>query len=95
MSSEVASFGELLRAIRLGHNLYQRDIEDLTRQIAEREDSPDFIVRNFQLSSIEHGHSLPKPGKLLALAEIYGLSREQLTKLWAATRPRGVSQEPG
>jgi transcriptional regulator with XRE-family HTH domain len=81
----ISSFGEHLRCIRFDRNLSQLDVGDLSRQIADREGSPDFIIRNSQLSAIEHDRALPGPAKLLTLAEIYGLSREQLVKLWAMT----------
>jgi len=80
------SLGRGLRKVRLVLDLTQTDVELLSREIADREGCPDFVVRNFQLSSIEHGHSLPGPGKLMAPAEIYGLTREQLMKLWATIR---------
>jgi len=93
--NEMITFGEQLRAIRLGFNLTQLDVEDLSREIADRDGCQDFIVRNAQLSSIEHGRSLPGPAKLLTLAAIYGLTVNQLMTLWAAIKPRGDSREAG
>lgn len=80
------SFGEQLRAIRFALNLTQIDVWLLSEEIAKREGSADFVVGNSRLSSIENGHALPGPAKLLALGEIYGLTREQLTKLWATIK---------
>lgn len=94
MSSGAASnpsFGELLRSIRSSRNLFQVDVELLSREIAPREACPNFIVSNCRLSAIENGHALPGPGKLLALAEIYGLTSKQLTKLWSTIKPRWSS----
>jgi transcriptional regulator with XRE-family HTH domain len=82
----ISSLGEKLRAMRSALDLTQIDVEFLSREIADREACPDFIVRNAQLSSIEHGHSLPGPGKLLALAEIYGLNIEQVMRSWATIK---------
>ena len=80
--------GHQLRQIRVAHELKQVDVEFLTREIAEREDNPDFVVSNSRLSAIEHGHVRPGTGKLLALGEIYNLTREDLMKLWSTIKPR-------
>jgi transcriptional regulator with XRE-family HTH domain len=81
--------GVRLRQIRDAHELQQVDVEVISRRIADREGCPDFVVSNSRLSAIEHDRALPGPGKLLTLGEIYGLSREQLMKLWATTNARG------
>jgi transcriptional regulator with XRE-family HTH domain len=88
MTAHVA-FGRRLREVRLAHELTQVDVEFLSREIADRQGNPDFIIRNSQLSAIEHDRTLPGPGKLLALADIYGLTVDQLMKLWATTNTQG------
>lgn len=88
-------FGDQLRAIRLAFNLTQIDVWLLSDEIAKREGRADFIIRNSQLSSIENGHALPGPAKLLALGEIYGLTLEQLVKLWATTNLHREPQQTG
>jgi transcriptional regulator with XRE-family HTH domain len=81
-------FGERLRLVRLALGLKQLDVEDLSWGIAKREGSYTFRVSNSRLSAIEHGHAFPGPAKLLALGEIYGLTLEQLIKLWASIAPQ-------
>lgn len=93
MTSQIDSFGEQLRAIRLALKLTQIDVWLLSDDIAKREGTEDFIVSNTRLSAIEQGHALPGPAKLLALAEIYGLTREQLVKLWATINRGKEGQE--
>ena len=95
MNHEIDSFGAQLRAIRLGSNLTQIEVWLLTEEIAKREGSKDFAVGNCRLSLIENGHALPGPAKLLALGVIYGLTREQLTKLWAAIKRHRETQQGG
>src|SRR6476646_5652617 len=86
--SVTCHLGELLRAIRQQHGLKQLDVEGLSREIAGREQSADFVVTNWRLSAIENGRALPGPAKLLALAQIYGLDVQGLVKLWATKRKR-------
>ena len=83
----LSSFGGRLREIRLELDLKQLDVKALSWDIAEREGSSSFCISNSRLSAIEHGHALPGPAKLLALGEIYGLTLEQLIKLWATINP--------
>ena len=77
------AFGEALRSVRHARNLTQREVEELTLEVAARQGSSDFIVRNSQLSAYEHGRALPGPGKLVSLAAIHDLTRDDLVSLWA------------
>ena len=81
-------FGEQLRSHRKRRNMTQRGVEARTREFAAHQDSQEFIVRNAQLSAFEHGRSLPSAGKLLGLAEVYGLGLQELTSLWATVDRR-------
>lgn len=76
-------FCEQLRSHRKRRNLTQREVEVRTREFAAHQGSQEFVVRNTQLSAFEHGRSLPSAGKLLGLAEVYGLGLQELTSLWA------------
>ena len=77
-----AAFGEALRNIRFTRNLTQQNVEELTLEVAARQGNSDFIVRNSQLSAYEHGRALPGPGKLVSLAAVYDLTRDDLMSLW-------------
>ena len=65
------SVGRRLREFRSGRSLTQRDVETLSRQIADGKDHADYFISAGRLSQIENSNSLPSPHKIAALSTIY------------------------
>ena len=78
------SIAQRLRRARLERGMSLQGVEDASRAITERQGNRDFLLYKARLSQIEHG-SQPGPAKVLALAEIYGLTTKEMMQLWSRT----------
>src|SRR5262249_42691638 len=58
--------------IRLG--ITTREIESLSRKVAEKEGNEEFIVSHARITQIENGVSTPSLFKLFSLGAIYGVA---------------------
>lgn len=65
------SVGRRLREFRSERSLTQRDVETLSRKIADGKDHADYFISAGRLSQIENSNSLPSPHKIAALSTIY------------------------
>jgi transcriptional regulator with XRE-family HTH domain len=73
--------GQRLRAARELVRLSLRDVETLSRDIAEQRENPDYYIAHASLADIENGKSAPTIYKLYSLSVIYGQRYDKLAAL--------------
>src|SRR5262245_14596852 len=74
----VAGAAERLRKLRVKLGITTREIENLSRKVAEREGNEEFIVSHARITQIENGVSTPSLYKLFSLSAIYGVGISDL-----------------
>lgn len=90
-SSAASVAGEQLKALRLQLGMTTREVEGLSRRMAEAKDNQEFHISHAWLTNIENGHYTPSIFKLYSLSAIYrynisdllgffGLHLEEMTK---------------
>ena len=74
--------GEQLKEIRSRLGITTRDVEDLSRKIAEAEGNEEFYISNAWLTQIENKQSVPSIYKLYSLSIIYRIRFGELLALF-------------
>jgi transcriptional regulator with XRE-family HTH domain len=74
--------GRRLREIRSERKLTQRDVEAMSRRIADGRDHADYFISAGRLSQIENSNSLPSPHKIAALGTIYQVPFLEILRLY-------------
>ncbi|HEV2288794.1 MAG TPA: helix-turn-helix transcriptional regulator [Candidatus Acidoferrales bacterium] len=74
--------GERLKNLRNGLGISTRDVEDLSRRIAQDEGNEDFQISNGWLTQIENTDSVPSIHKLFSLSIIYRTTFHELLSLF-------------
>jgi transcriptional regulator with XRE-family HTH domain len=74
--------GEPLRRLRLQLGLTTREIALRTRQLATELGNEDYTVSHARLVQIENGDSVPSIHKLFALSVVYGVSIEEILRIY-------------
>src|ERR1043166_8194265 len=82
VSQRTLSAGERLRRLRARLGITTREIESLSRKVAEREGNEEFIVSHARITQIENGVSTPSIYKLFSLSAIYGMAVSELTSFY-------------
>jgi len=82
----VLSAGERLRRLRAKLGITTREIESLSRKIAEQEGNEEFIVSHARITQIENGVSTPSVFKLFSLSAIYGIATSDLLSYYVDTK---------
>jgi transcriptional regulator with XRE-family HTH domain len=77
-SQRTLGAGERLRRLRIRLGITTREIENLSRKIAEKEGNEEYILSHARLTQIENGVSTPSLYKLFSLSAIYGLAISDL-----------------
>lgn len=70
--------GKRLRALREHLSLTVRDVQQLSRAIAEEKQTPDYYIAHSSLADIENGKQEPTIYKLYTLSVIYGYDYPKL-----------------
>jgi transcriptional regulator with XRE-family HTH domain len=70
--------GQLLKAVRLRVRLSTRDVERLSRILAEEKKSRDYYISHAWLTDIENGEFAPSIYKLYSLSVIYKRSYDEI-----------------
>jgi transcriptional regulator with XRE-family HTH domain len=70
--------GNRLRAAREYLRLSLRDVQRMSRDIAERKRNPEYYIAHASLADIEKGRLIPTIYKLYSLSVIYGIDYEKL-----------------
>jgi transcriptional regulator with XRE-family HTH domain len=78
VSQRTSSAGDRLRRLRTRLGITTREIENLSRRVAEREGSEEFVISHARITQIENGLSTPSLYKLFSLSTIYGLAVTEL-----------------
>jgi transcriptional regulator with XRE-family HTH domain len=73
--------GKRLRALREHLGLTLRDVEQLSRAIADEKQTPDYYIAHSSLADIENGNQEPSIFKLYTLSAIYGYDCPKLLVL--------------
>jgi transcriptional regulator with XRE-family HTH domain len=81
-SQRLLGAGERLRKLRIRLGITTREIESLSRKIAEKEGNEEFIVSHARLTQIENGVSTPSLFKIFSLSAIYGMAVSDLTSYY-------------
>lgn len=71
---------------RIGVSL--RDVEELSQELADKENKPEFFVSKAWLTRLENGHPTSNVHKLLSLSLIYRLRATDVLKLYGADMDR-------
>lgn len=74
--------GHRLRELREELRLTLKDVETLSRRIAEARQNPEFFFSAGRLSQIENSNSLPSLYKLATLSEIYKARYDELLRIY-------------
>lgn len=74
--------GEQLKGIRLRLGITTREVEELSRKIADAESSPEFYISNAWLTQVENTESIPSIYKVFSLSVIYRTKYTDLLKLF-------------
>jgi transcriptional regulator with XRE-family HTH domain len=80
--------GHRLREIRERMRLTLRDVEELSRRIAQEREDPGYVFTAGRLSQVENTHTLPSAYKLATLSEIYRTPYAELPRLYGVDTPR-------
>ena len=67
-----------MRRLRVRLGITTRDIESLSRKIANEENDDEYVVSHARLTQIENGDSPPSLYKLFSLSAIYGIAISEL-----------------
>jgi len=81
-SQRLLSAGERLRKLRVRLGITTREIESLSRKIAEKEGNDEYLVSHARLTQIENGTSTPSLFKLFSLSAIYGRAISDLMSFY-------------
>lgn len=74
--------GDRLREIRTRLGITTREVEELSRRVAEAEGDNKFYISNAWLTQIENKHSIPSIHKLFSLSIVYRTSFNDLLRLF-------------
>ena len=74
----MGSAGERLRRLRVRLGITTREVEYISRKIADEEGEQEFVVSHARLVQIETGESTPSLYKLYTLSSIYGVNITEL-----------------
>lgn len=74
--------GDGLRELRLARGMTTRDVQDLSRRIADNRQCDDFYISHSSLSEIENSESQPSLQKLYTLSEVYQTSFIKLLQFY-------------
>jgi transcriptional regulator with XRE-family HTH domain len=74
--------GEQLKGIRLRLGITTREVEELSRKIADSEGHPEFYISNAWLTQVENRDSTPSIYKVFSLSVIYRTKYTDLLKLF-------------
>ncbi len=85
--------GERLKAIRLRLGLSVREVQRRSRKISIAAGKPDLFVSRGLLADIEAGLYIPGAYKVVTLCQIYGLSFEQIHRMYGIDRPEADPRE--
>jgi transcriptional regulator with XRE-family HTH domain len=83
----MAGIGARLRMIRQEWQLSLREVEELSRRIAEERDDSSYQVSASWLARLESDEHELTVKKLVALAEIYSIPIDQLISMTRETQP--------
>jgi transcriptional regulator with XRE-family HTH domain len=89
--------GQELRELRRQRGLTLKVVEIRSRAIAESEGNTEYIFTAGRLSQVENSTSLPSLYKLATLSQVYGVSYDELLRIYGVTpngNGSGVTQEP-
>ncbi len=92
MNNGIYQAGQRLRQIREELGLTLKDVEELSRRIAERVQVMDYLITAGRLSYIENSNSLPSLYKLGTLSFIYKLPRTEMFRIYGIDIP--TAEEP-
>ena len=81
-TAKLFSEGAGLRRIRRERHFTLKRVEQLSAEIAGRQDNPSYRVTAGRLSQIENNNSLPGLFKLASLSEIYRVPYRELLRLY-------------
>ncbi len=81
-SQRTLSAGERLRRLRLKLGITTREIESLSRKVAELEANEEFLISHARITQIENGISVPSLHKLFTLGAIYGVALSELVSFY-------------
>jgi transcriptional regulator with XRE-family HTH domain len=76
------SAGDRLRRLRTRLGITTREIESLSRRVAEKEGNEGFIVSHARITQIENNLSTPSLFKLFSLSTIYGIAVSELMSFY-------------
>ena len=79
--------GERLREIRERLGLTLREVEALSRRIAQEREDPGYVFTAGRLSQVENTNTLPSAYKLATLSEIYRTPYAELLRLYGVETP--------
>jgi transcriptional regulator with XRE-family HTH domain len=71
-----------LRQIRFRLGITTRDVDQISRKIAEQENNPDYMISHARLVQIETGESTPSIYKIFTLSAIYGIKMSDILSLY-------------
>jgi transcriptional regulator with XRE-family HTH domain len=74
--------GEQLKGIRVRLGITTREVEELSRKIADAEGNPEFYISNAWLTQVENKESIPSIYKVFSLSVIYRTKYTDLLKLF-------------
>ena len=89
MPSEQVSPGERLRQIRFRLGITTRDVDQISRKIAEQENNPDYVISHARMVQIETGESTPSIYKIFTLSAIYGMKITEILALYVGVERIG------
>ena len=85
--------GAKLKAIRLRLGLSVREVQRRSRKISIATGKPDLFVSRGLLGDIEAGLYIPGAYKVVTLCQIYGLSSDQIHKMYGIDKPEADPRE--
>ena len=91
-SSWNPEWGKRLRTERLRLGLSLRDVETLSRSIAERRQSSDYQIARTSLADIENGKCAPSLHRLYTLSVIYGHDYDRLAMMCGVPASESLSE---
>jgi transcriptional regulator with XRE-family HTH domain len=74
--------GKRLRAVREGVHLKVREVEELSKKIAERRSSSQYYISHAWLTEAENGKFRPTIYKLYSLSTIYNIHVDEILAFW-------------
>ncbi len=94
MNNGIYQAGQRLRKIREEYGLTLKDVEKLSRCLAEKTQIMDYLITAGRVSQVENSNSLPSLYKLATLSFIYKLTLTEIFRIYGIDIPTAEDPVP-